>query len=148
LGYTNIKDTRDEIYETRDIRRQKTAEMKFMRRTPGYTLLARRRNEDILGEIKVDTVEKKLAQYKHKWLNVVSRMEDIGYPKRLLDYRHRKKKKKKNKNKKWHVNRAKKQSNVETESQISMHRAVCMLCGSFCHNVYGVLKFCNFQAYV
>jgi hypothetical protein len=39
-----------------DIRRLKRAEMKFM----GHS----RRNEDILEEIKVDTVEKKLAQCK------------------------------------------------------------------------------------
>jgi hypothetical protein len=42
----------------RDIRRLKTAEMKFMRRTAGYSLLNDRRNEDIFEEIKVDSVEK------------------------------------------------------------------------------------------
>jgi hypothetical protein len=31
-------------------------------------------------------VKKKLAQYKQKWLNNVRRMEDIRYPKQLLDY--------------------------------------------------------------
>jgi len=40
----------------RDIRRLKTAEKKFMRRTAGYNLLDHRRNEDILEEIKVDSV--------------------------------------------------------------------------------------------
>jgi hypothetical protein len=30
---------------------------------------------------------KKLAKYKQKWLNRVSRMEDIRYPKQLLKYR-------------------------------------------------------------
>jgi len=33
-------------------------------------------------------VERKLAQYKQKWLNHVSRMEDIRYPEQVLDCRH------------------------------------------------------------
>jgi hypothetical protein len=35
--------------------------MKFMRRTAGYSLLDHRRNENILEELQVDPVEKKLA---------------------------------------------------------------------------------------
>jgi hypothetical protein len=71
----------------RDIRRLKAAEMKFMRRTAGYSLLDHRRNEDILEELRVDPVKKKLAQCKQKCLNHVSRMEDIRYPKEIPDYR-------------------------------------------------------------
>jgi hypothetical protein len=44
------------------------------------------RNENILEELKDDPVENKLAQYKQKLLNHVSRMEDITYTKQL-DYR-------------------------------------------------------------
>jgi len=55
--------------------------------TTGYSLLDQRRNENILQELKVDSAEKKLAQCTQKWLNHVSRMEDIRYPKQLLDYR-------------------------------------------------------------
>jgi hypothetical protein len=40
----------------------------------------------ILEELKMDPIKKKLAQYKQKLLNHVSRMEDIRYPKQLLDY--------------------------------------------------------------
>jgi hypothetical protein len=57
-----------------------------MRSTARYSLLDHSRNEDILEEFKVNPAEK-LAQYKQKWLNHVSRMEDIRYPKQLLDYR-------------------------------------------------------------
>jgi len=71
----------------RDIRGLNTAEMKLMRHTAGYSLLDHRRNEDILEELTVDPLENKLAQYKQKELNHVSRMEDIRYPKELLDYR-------------------------------------------------------------
>jgi hypothetical protein len=35
---------------------------------------------------KVDTVKKKSAQYKQKWLNHVNRMENIKIAKQLLDY--------------------------------------------------------------
>jgi hypothetical protein len=41
------------ILNQRDIRRLKAAEMKFIRRTAGYSLLDHRRNEDILEELKV-----------------------------------------------------------------------------------------------
>jgi hypothetical protein len=58
--------------------------MKFMRRTAEYSLLDHRRNEDILEELKVDSVEKKLARYKQKWLNHVSKIDDIRYSKRRL----------------------------------------------------------------
>jgi len=48
-----------------------------MRSTAGYSLLDHRRNEYILEELKVDPVEKKLAQYKQKLLNNITRMDDI-----------------------------------------------------------------------
>jgi hypothetical protein len=59
--------------------------MKIMRRKARYSLLERSRN-DVLEERKVDPVEKKLVQYKQEWLNHVSRMEGIRYPKQLHDY--------------------------------------------------------------
>jgi ABC-type ATPase involved in cell division len=40
----------------RDIRRLKTVEMKFMRRTAGYSFLDHRRNGDVLEELKADPV--------------------------------------------------------------------------------------------
>jgi hypothetical protein len=38
-------------------------------------------------EFKADLVEKKLAQYSRKWVNQVSRTEDIIYAKQFLYYR-------------------------------------------------------------
>jgi hypothetical protein len=58
-----------------------------MRHTAGYSLLDHRGNEDTSEDLKVDPAEKKLALYKQKLLNHVSRMEDITYHKQLLDYR-------------------------------------------------------------
>jgi hypothetical protein len=55
--------------------------------TSGYSLSDQRKNENILEELGADPVQKSLAQYKQKYLNHVSRMEDVTYPKQLLDYR-------------------------------------------------------------
>jgi hypothetical protein len=43
-------------------------------------------NEDILEGNEVHPVQKKLAQYKQKWLNHGSRVEDVRYT-QLLEYR-------------------------------------------------------------
>jgi hypothetical protein len=65
--------------EIKGYKSRKTAEMKFMGRRAEHSLLDRRRN-DFLEELTADTTEK-IAQYKEKWLNHVSRTEDIRYPK-------------------------------------------------------------------
>jgi 1,2-phenylacetyl-CoA epoxidase PaaB subunit len=67
------------VAKQREVRLE-TAEMKFMRRAEGYSLIGNRRSEVILE------VEKKLAKHKQKWLNHVSRAEDIKYLKQL-EYR-------------------------------------------------------------
>jgi len=51
-----------------------------MRRRAGYSLLDHTRNEHNLEELKVNLVEKKLGQYKQKWLNHASTMEGIRNP--------------------------------------------------------------------
>jgi len=38
------------------------------------------------SRIRYSLLDRKLAQYKQKWLILVSRMEDIRYPKQLPDY--------------------------------------------------------------
>jgi hypothetical protein len=53
-----------------------------LRRTAQYSLLHRRR--DYILEVKVDVLEGKLAQYKQKGLNHVSRIEDIRHKKSPL----------------------------------------------------------------
>jgi len=62
------------ILKQSDIRRPKTAEIKFMRCTAGFILSDERRNEDILEVLNVDPIKKKLAQYKQEWLICVSRI--------------------------------------------------------------------------
>jgi hypothetical protein len=58
-----------------------------MRRTAGYNLLYHKRNDDISEELKIQPVEKKLAQYKWNSLNHVSSVEDIRQPQQPLDDR-------------------------------------------------------------
>jgi len=41
-----------------------SAEMKFFRRTAGYTLFDHKSNEEILEELKAETVDEKLRRYK------------------------------------------------------------------------------------
>ena len=48
-------------------------EIKFFRRTAGYTLFDHRRNEEILEEMKVEPFDKKLRRYKSDWLRHVKR---------------------------------------------------------------------------
>jgi hypothetical protein len=38
--------------------------MKFFRRTAGYTIFDHKRNEEILEELKIETVDEKLISYK------------------------------------------------------------------------------------
>ena len=49
----------------KDKQRLKTAEIKFIRTASGYTLL---NIKDILEELKVESVEDKINNYKTKWL--------------------------------------------------------------------------------
>jgi hypothetical protein len=48
-----------------DKNRLRTAEMKYLRRTAGYTLLNHKRNEEILEELLVTALEDKLCTYRH-----------------------------------------------------------------------------------
>jgi hypothetical protein len=42
-------------------------EIKFFRKTAGYTLFDHKRNKEILEEFKVEPVDKKLRRYKANW---------------------------------------------------------------------------------
>jgi hypothetical protein len=59
--------------------------MTFIRSTAEYTLLNRRRN-NILEELKVDTVEKKLAQYKQNDFAMSSGWKPLDIQKMSLEY--------------------------------------------------------------
>ncbi|KAJ4448947.1 hypothetical protein ANN_00339 [Periplaneta americana] len=73
----------------KDVNRIKATEMKFLRRTAGYTILDRKRNEEILEQLEVESVEEKISRYKFNWLDHVRRMENSRIPKIMMQYKPR-----------------------------------------------------------
>jgi hypothetical protein len=69
-----------------DKNRLRTAEIKYLRRTAGYTLFDHKRTEEILEELHVTPLEDELCTYRHKWFQHVHRMEDNRLPEQLLNY--------------------------------------------------------------
>ncbi|KAJ4435490.1 hypothetical protein ANN_18106 [Periplaneta americana] len=59
------------------------------RRTAGYTLLDRKRDEEILEQLEVESVEEKITRYKFNWLDHVRRMENSRIPKIMMQYKPR-----------------------------------------------------------
>ena len=57
-----------------DSRRITAAEMKYMRRTAGYTWTVYKTNAQIAKEIKITPVLDKLLEYKRRWIQHVNRM--------------------------------------------------------------------------
>jgi len=66
--------------KTRDARRITAAEMKYMRRTAGYTRTDYKTNTQIAKELKITTVLDKLLEYKRNWIQHVNRMLRNGLP--------------------------------------------------------------------
>ena len=58
----------------RDARRLTAAEMKYMRRTAGYTWTDYKTNAQITKELKITPVLDKLLDYKRSWVQHVNRM--------------------------------------------------------------------------
>jgi hypothetical protein len=69
-----------------DKNRLRTAEIKYLRLTSGYTLLNHKINEEISEKIHVTRLEDKLRTYRHKWFQHVHRMKDNRLRKQLLNY--------------------------------------------------------------
>jgi CRISPR/Cas system Type II protein with McrA/HNH and RuvC-like nuclease domain len=61
-------------------------DMNFFRRRVGYTLFDDERNEEILEQLKVETVDKKLRSCKSNCLQHVTRMNN-RMPEIMLNYR-------------------------------------------------------------
>jgi hypothetical protein len=73
------KHTRIKIYKTlaRPILtyRSEANEMKFLSRTAGYTKLDKKRNTEILRELKISSVLEHIDQYRNNWKQSVQRMD-------------------------------------------------------------------------
>jgi hypothetical protein len=72
-----------------DKTRLTTSEMKFLRKTAGYTLMDHKQNEEIIKELQVAPIINKIQNYKTKCIQHVSRMDDQRYPKKMLQYQPR-----------------------------------------------------------
>jgi hypothetical protein len=70
----------------RDEQRLTTAEIKFMRRTAGYSLSDRMRNKHILDKTKVTPITEYVNKYRQNWLQHVKRIYRARIPKQMFRY--------------------------------------------------------------
>jgi hypothetical protein len=70
----------------RDTRKITTAEMKYMRRTAGYTQTDYKTNTQIAKELKITPILDKLLEYKRKWIQNINRMSYNRLPRTMKQY--------------------------------------------------------------
>jgi len=69
-----------------DARRITAAEMKYMRRTAGYTLTDYKTNAQIAKVLKITQILEKLLEYKRSWIQHVNRMPRNRLPRVMKHY--------------------------------------------------------------
>ena len=72
--------------KARDARRITAAEMKYMRRTGGYTWTDYKTNAHIAKELKITSILDKLLEYKISWMQHVNRMPRNRLPRVMRHY--------------------------------------------------------------
>jgi len=72
--------------KVRDSRRITAAEMKYMRRTAGYTWTDYKTNAEITEELKITPNLDKLLEYKRNWIQHVNRMPRNRLPRVMKHY--------------------------------------------------------------
>ena len=72
--------------KARDARRITAAEMKYMRRTAGYTWTDHKTNTKIAKELKITPILDKLQKYKRNWIHHVNRMSRNRLPRVMKQY--------------------------------------------------------------
>ena len=72
--------------KARDARRITAAEMKYMRRTTGYTWTDHKTNTQIAKELKITPILDKLQEYKRNWIHHVNRMPLHRLPRAMKQY--------------------------------------------------------------
>jgi len=72
--------------KARDARRITAAEMKYMRRTAGYTLTDQKTNTQIANELKITPILDKPQEYKRNWTHHVNRMPRNRLPRVMKQY--------------------------------------------------------------
>ena len=73
------------VVKASDARRITAAEMKYMRRTAGYTWRNYKTNAQIAKELKITPILDKLLEYKRSWIQHVNRMPRNRLP-RVVKY--------------------------------------------------------------
>ena len=72
--------------KARDARRITAAEMKYVRRTAGYTWTGYKTNSHIAEELELTPVLHKLLEYKRNWIQHVNRMPRDRLPRIMKRY--------------------------------------------------------------
>jgi hypothetical protein len=72
--------------KARDAWRITAAEMKYMRRTAGYTWTDHKTNTQIAKELKLTPILDKLLEYKRNWIQHVNRMPRNRLPRVMKHY--------------------------------------------------------------
>jgi hypothetical protein len=72
--------------KARDARRITAAEMKYMRRTAGYTWTDYKANTQITKDLKITPILDKLLEYKRNWTQHVNRMPRNRLPRVMKHY--------------------------------------------------------------
>jgi len=72
--------------KVRDARRISAAEMKYVRRTTGYTWTDYKTNSQIAKELKITPIWDKLLEYKRSWIQHVNRMPRKRLPRVMKNY--------------------------------------------------------------
>jgi len=74
------------IIKARGARRITAAEVKYMRRTAGYTWTDHKTNAQIAKELKITPILDKLLEYKRSWIQHVIRMSRNRLPRVMKHY--------------------------------------------------------------
>jgi hypothetical protein len=72
--------------KARDVRRTTETEMKYTRRTAGYTWTDYKTNTQITKELKITPILEKLLEYKRNWIQYVNRMPRNRLPRLIKHY--------------------------------------------------------------
>lgn len=74
------------VLKKNEERRIEASEMKFLRYVAGYTLLDKKRNEDIRKELKIDSIIQLIKEYQHNWKEHVNRMPTTSITRAAMNY--------------------------------------------------------------
>jgi len=72
--------------KARNARRITAVEMKYMRRTAGYTWTDYKTNSHIVKELEITPVQDKILEYKRNWIQHVDRMPRDRLPRIMKHY--------------------------------------------------------------